>query len=131
MSHSLRILQETELIIQSNVLVLYSHRPDQESLKKSVESRGLMVSSLLTKDMSCEEGERALRRMLSDESSISTAVSLGNDVLSCVAGAMGYLDLIARTEDMGKYRLISIDSTQHLQLDEAAVSYVATQLYST
>ena len=72
--------------------------------------------------MSCEGGETALKRLLSDESSVSSAVSLGSDVMSCVSGVVGYLDLIARTDDLGKYKLKSIDSTQHLQLDEAAVS---------
>ena len=72
--------------------------------------------------MSAEEGEQHLRRLLSDEVSVATGLSLGAEVLACLGGAAGYLDLISRSDDLGKYKLISIDSSQHVQLDEAAVS---------
>lgn len=76
-----------------------------------------MVSHLLAKSMSPEGGEQTLKRLLGDEAT----VPLGDDVMSCVTGVAGYLELMSRSDDLGRYGLIQIDSTQHVQLDEAAV----------
>ena len=99
---------------------MYSiYRPDQEALKKNLENRGVMVSHLLAKNMSPEGGEQTLKRLLGDEAT----APLGGDLMSCITGVAGYLELMSRSDDLGKYRLIQIDSTQHVQLDEAAVCY--------
>ncbi|KAI6650646.1 hypothetical protein LOD99_7696 [Oopsacas minuta] len=122
LDHPVHLTNTEALIVQLKPKeALLLNRPDQESLKKKLESRGVMVSYMQAKNMNPEDGEQTLRRLLSDEVSVSTGVSLGSDVLSCVTGVAGYLELMSRSDDLGKYRLIIIDSAQHLQLDEAAI----------
>ena len=107
--------------------VYYFYRPDQEALKKNLENRGVMISLLLAKYMNPEGGEQSLKLLLGDEAT----VSLESDVMSCITGVAGYLELMSRSDDLGKYRLIQIDSTQHVQLDEAAVCYGCDEGYSS